>query len=155
MEGEGVGKYAYKVDHVFKYKFFDVATAFWCKYKEANSYNTITIADIKQEDDNKFTFVRRMDGGDGKVEYEKITYEREQLKIVADLFMYDNSLKKRALSERCVYGWDSMKGACDYSLIVIKEKWCRFIRTKGFQWGISKMEDLLKKTAQDAKNASI
>ncbi len=64
---EGVGKYAYKVDHVFKYSFVDVAKAFWCKYKEPNSYNTITIADICQTEDNKFTFVRRMDGGKAKL----------------------------------------------------------------------------------------
>ena len=155
MEEEGVSKYAYKLDHVFKHSFINVAKAFWCKYKEPNSYNAITIADIFQDGDNKFTFVRRMDGGDGKVEYEKITYEREQLKIVADLFMHDSETKERKFAERCVYGWDAVKGSVDYSLIVIREKWCRFFRTKGFDWGTSRMEDILKAVSQDKQKASI
>ena len=150
MSKKGENKFLYQLQHVFKNRFIDVAIAFWCKYKEKNSYNTITIADVKQVGDNKFSFVRRMDG-DGKIEYEIIRYERQKQKIVADLFLSED--KKRNLAERCEYLHNSVKGGVEYRLSVFKENWCKFIRTRAFNWGIGKMEDTLQKIQEQQKNA--
>lgn len=141
--------FAYKLTHAFKYPFFYVATAFWCKYKQENSYNMITIADIHQTSDNKFVFVRRMDDGKGKVEYEHIKYQREKQKIVADHFVNEES--KRALSERCVYMYNSIQNEVEYSLLVFKENWNRYIRKMAFNWGVGVLDDLLQKVAATNK----
>eukprot|EP00826_Nyctotherus_ovalis_P063806 TRINITY_DN9358_c0_g1_i5.p2 TRINITY_DN9358_c0_g1~~TRINITY_DN9358_c0_g1_i5.p2 ORF type:complete len:149 (+),score=58.05 TRINITY_DN9358_c0_g1_i5:118-564(+) len=143
MDIEDIKNFKYKVSHVFNYHFQKVAEALWSKYKNGNAYSTITIADIKQIDENKFVFVRRMDRR-GEVAYEKIVYNRRQPKIVADLYVNNDKTKARDVCERCVYTYDSLKGSVNYNLIVIKEMWTKFIRVKLSEWGIGQMERLLK-----------
>ena len=141
MSKERKAKPIYELNHEFKHGFSDVGIAFWCKYKKENGYNTITIADIRQVGDNKFVFVRRIDGGNGKIEYEVIRYERTKKRIVADLFITENN--KRKLAERCTYLSNSAKAGVNYSLQVFHELWCKFIRSKIYSWGIDRMEGVL------------
>ncbi len=136
-------EYAYELNHAFKYPFESVATAFWCKYKEENSYSLVTISGIRQVSDNKFVFVRRMDNGKGKIEYEHIKYERRKRKIVADHFVNEES--RSALSERCVYIYNSMRNEVEYRLLVFRENWNRYIRKLAFNWGVGVLNDTLKK----------
>ena len=143
MDSEDIKSYKYKIYHAFNYHFQNVAKAFWSKYKEGNAYNTITIADIKQLDENRFVFVRRMEGR-GKVEYEKIVYDRMQPKIIADLYLKNDKTKMRDICERCIYTWNSLKNNVDYNLIVVKETWSKFLRVKLSEWGVGRMEQLLK-----------
>ncbi len=143
------GNFAYQLTHAFKYPFVCVATAFWCKYKQDNSYNLVTIAGIKQVNDNKFVFIRRMDDGKELVEYEHIKYERQKQKIVADHFVNEKS--KQTLSERCVYVYNAIQNDVEYHLLVFKENWNRYIRKMAFNWGVGVLDDLLKKVTPVVK----
>ena len=145
MDLKDIQNYKYKLSHVFHYHFFSVAKAFWAKYKEENMYNTITIAGIKQLEPSKFMFVRRIECR-GKIEYERIVYDRTQPKIIADLFLKDEKTKLNDIAERCIYSWNSLKNSVDYNLIIVKDVWSKFLRTKVADWGIGRMEDVLKKT---------
>ena len=82
----------------------------------------------------------------GKIEYERIVYDRTQPKIIADLFLKDEKTKLNDIAERCIYSWNSLKNSVDYNLIIVKDVWSKFLRTKVADWGIGRMEDVLKKT---------
>ena len=143
MNYQDIPKYSYKLNTLFHYNFITVATAFWSKYKKTNKYAAIGLADIKQLDKDKFVFVRRIDGR-GKIEYERIVYDRKQSQILADLFVKEK--ESRSISERCIYRWDSVNNAVNYDLFVIKETWPKFIRSAMAKWGIKRMESALRNT---------
>ncbi len=138
----------YEFKHTFACTFYAVARAYWGKYKEQNSYSTITLADVKQAGDNEFSFVRRIEGR-GRVEHEAIRYRRDTRTIFADLFVKGRDKVPR-LSERCTHqgGVSPEQRGVEYTLRVYSDVWGKFIRRRAFSWGVHRMESMLKRGAK-------
>jgi len=135
----------YELTHTFQNPFQNVAMAFWKKYQKNDlSMGTITIAEVKQETDDKFTFVRRLNGDGGKEEYKVISFERSPNKISISTLCKDTVKNARILAETAEYLGSENDKEVKYKLSVFKEMKFRWIRELAFNWGISRMQDYIK-----------
>ncbi|MDR3547162.1 MAG: hypothetical protein P4M11_02595 [Candidatus Pacebacteria bacterium] len=144
-------KEVYQLNHVFNNTFSDVATAFWRKYYKniEMGMGVVTIAHVRQDDDNKFTFVRRLDGDGGKEEYKVISYERQPNKIVINTLVRQENA--RVLAERGEYFATGKPGEVNYRLSVFKEIKNKLIRCLAFDWGVSRMEDAISTVTKNRR----
>ena len=143
-------KPVYVLSHTFMSKFGHLAMAFWSKYQEQNSRDTVTLADVQQISDDELQFVRRHDDGHGRIEYETIRMNRSSEEIQADL--YSTHKATQGLAERCLYKYNTVLGKMDYNLFVYRELFNKILRKMGFSWGTSTLEKLIAQMKREYPN---
>jgi hypothetical protein len=142
------------LQHVYSYKFIEVANAFLLKYNVENRFCYTTIASSRQIDEDRFEIVRRMENTlSSRPVYERIIFNRADQSVSGFTFETREDL---AYVEHYVY--KKKDGDIDstektlYDMFLYKNPGLKkLLRFKLHNWGVQTMENIIKKEQELAR----
>ena len=144
----------YNFKHTFNCIFRQAALGFWKKYESGKSFfgTSITLCKIEQDDDDpdSFTFVRRFNRGKDST-FEIITYNRKQVFILGDMYIYLSKNKELTLCESILYKFNSLTNQVDYNLFVIQALSNYTMRKLYYNLGVKNITNIINNIIKKEK----
>lgn len=147
------------LQHVYSYKFLEVANAFLLKYNVENRFCYTTIASSRQIDEDRFEIVRRMENTlSSRPVYERIIFNRADQSVSGFTF---ETREDQAYVEHYVYKkkQDDPTDTTEktlYDMFLYKNPGLKkLLRFKLHNWGVQTMESIIKKEQEIARQIQL